>query len=85
MDAQPADGDFDTYTEDFTFTTPLLPTGELDIDLRVIDSAGNELIQTIATVSVMDPVDAILDTTLTQVVQQSADEDEEPITVAYSG
>ena len=85
VEAQPADGDFDTYAEAFTFTTPPLPTGDLDIDLRVIDSAGNELIQTVATVSVVDPVDAILDTTLNQVVQQSADEGGEPTTVAYSG
>ena len=85
MDAQPADGDFDTYAEDFTFTTPPLPTGDLDIDLRVVDSAGNELIQTIVIASVVDPVDAILDTTLTQMVQQAEGEDEEPTTVAYRG
>ncbi|MBU0705033.1 MAG: hypothetical protein KKC18_14330 [Chloroflexi bacterium] len=85
VDAQPADGDFDTYAEDFTFTTSPLPTGDLDIDLRVIDSAGNELIQTVVTVSVVDPVDAILDTTLTEMVQQAAGGGEEPTTVAYSG
>jgi len=83
MDAQPADGAFDSYAEDFTFTTPLLPTGELDIDLRVVDSAGNELIQTIDTVTVVDPVDAILDTTLSRVAQQGQDEGATQIT--YSG
>ena len=85
IDARPADGAFDTYAEDFIFTTSPMPTGNLDIDLRVIDSAGNELIQTITTVSVVDPVDSILDTTLTEMVQQAAGGDEEPTTVAYSG
>jgi hypothetical protein len=65
----PADGRFDAYTETFTFTTPPLPGGDLAVDLRVVDTAGNELVQTIATASVTDPVDAILDTTLTRLVQ----------------
>ncbi|RLC86010.1 MAG: hypothetical protein DRJ03_10005 [Chloroflexi bacterium] len=83
-DAQPADGAFDTYTEAFTFTTPPLPTGDLDIDLRVVDSAGNELIQTLATIPMVDPVDAILDTTLTQAAQQAAGGEEQPH-VTYNG
>lgn len=83
MDAQPTDGEFDTYTEDFFFTTPPLPTGSLDIDLRVLDSAGNELIQTIGTVSIIDPVDEILDTTMTRMAQQA--EGEESVTVTYNG
>jgi hypothetical protein len=70
-EAQPADSSFDTYAETFTFTTPRLPSGELVIDLRVIDTGGNELAQTIATVAVIDPVDAILDTTLTRLTPQS--------------
>ncbi len=82
-DAQPADGAFDTYAEAFTFTTSPLPTGELDVDLRVLDSAGNELIQSIATVSVVDPVDAILDTTLTWRGLQAAGD--EPTQVIYNG
>jgi hypothetical protein len=70
-EVQPADGRFDTYAEPFTFTTPPLPGGDLAIDLRVVDTAGNELVQTIATASVTDPVDAILNTTLTRLTQQS--------------
>jgi hypothetical protein len=70
-DAQPADGAFDTYAETFTFTTPPLPSGDLAVDLRVVDTAGNELVQTIATVAVTDPVDAILNTTLTRLAQQN--------------
>jgi len=73
--AQPADGAFDTYVEALTFTTPLLPTGDLPVDLRVVDSAGNELTQTLATVSVVDPVDEILDTSLTRLGQQAAGEE----------
>jgi hypothetical protein len=61
-DAEPFDGAFDTYTEEFTFTTPPLPSDDLPIDLRVVDTAGNEWIQTIA--------NEILDTTLTRLEQQ---------------
>ncbi|GAB4542240.1 MAG: hypothetical protein Kow0063_33960 [Anaerolineae bacterium] len=71
--AQATDGAFDTYIEDFTFTTPPLPTGDLTVELRVIDTAGNELTQPIETISIVDPVDAILDTTLTRLGQQSQD------------
>jgi hypothetical protein len=83
MDAQPVDGAFDTYTESFTFTTPPLPTGALTVELRVIDSAGNELIQPVDTVSVVDPVDSILDTTLTKLEQHS--EGGEVTHIIYSG
>jgi hypothetical protein len=83
MDAQPADGLFDAYTEDFVFTTPPLPTGELDVDLRVVDSAGNEVIETLETVSVVDPVDAILDTTMARVAHQTAGD--QPTHLIYSG
>jgi hypothetical protein len=69
VEAQPADGRFDAYAETFTFTTPPLPSGDLVVDLRVVDTAGNELVQPIATVSVTDPVDAILNTTLTRLDQ----------------
>jgi len=81
--AQPVDGAFDSYTEDITFTTPPLPTGDLTVELRVIDSAGNELIQPIDTVSVVDPVDSILDTTLSRLEQYS--EGGEVTHVIYSG
>jgi hypothetical protein len=67
VDAQPADGMFDTYAEAFAFTTPPLPSNDPPIDLRVVDSAGNERIQTIA--------NEILDTTLTRLGQQAGDED----------
>ncbi len=83
IDAQPTDGEFDTYAEDFSFTTSPLPTGDLDIDLRVRDSAGNEMIQTIETVSVVDPVDDILDTTMTRIAQQA--EEDELTTITYNG
>jgi hypothetical protein len=68
-EAQPADGSFDTYAEAFSFTTPPLPGGDLAVDLRVVDTAGNESVQTIATISVIDPIDAILNTTLTRLAQ----------------
>jgi hypothetical protein len=70
-DVQPDDGAFDTYAESFTFTTPPLPTGDLTVELRVFDSAGNELVQPLDSVSVVDPVDSVLDTTLTRLEQHS--------------
>jgi hypothetical protein len=82
-EAQPADGTFDTYAETFTFTTPPLPSGDLAVDLRAVDTAGNELVETIATVAVTDPVDAILNTTLTELAQQSSDS--QPSRIAYAG
>lgn len=83
LDVQPADGDFDSYAEDFVFATLPLPTGDLDVDLRVLDSAGNELVQTIETVAVVDPVDDILDTTMTRMAQQA--EGQEPTSITYVG
>jgi len=82
-DVEPTDGAFDSYGEDFSFTTPSLPTGELTIDLRVLDSAGNELIQTLVTVSMVDPVDAILDTTLVRAASQATDG--EATQISYDG
>jgi len=75
VNVEPSDGAFDTYAEDFTFTTPPLPSDDLPIDLRVLDSAGNELIQTIA--------NEVLDTTLIRLGQQAASE--EPVHIVYSG
>jgi hypothetical protein len=83
MEAQPGDGAFDTRTEPFTFTTPPLPTGELSVELRVVDSAGNELIQPLETISVVDPVDTILDTTMSRLEQHR--EGGEVTEVIYSG
>jgi hypothetical protein len=82
-DAQPDDGAFDTYTESFTFTTSPLPTGDLTVELRVFDSAGNEVVQPVDTVSVVDPVDSILDTKLTRLEQHS--QGGEVTQVIYSG
>jgi hypothetical protein len=82
-DAQPADGAFDTYAETFIFTTPPLPTGDQTVEMRVSDSAGNQLIQAIDTVSVVDPVDDILDTSLTRLGQHS--EGGEVTQIIYSG
>jgi hypothetical protein len=83
LEARPVDGEFDTYLEAFIFTTPPLPSGQVTIDLRVLDSAGNELIQTLDTVSVVDPVDDILDTTLIRSGQQSLAE--EAVHIIYHG
>ncbi|MGD2144110.1 MAG: hypothetical protein PVF54_06500 [Anaerolineae bacterium] len=81
--AQPADGDFNSFAEDFHFRTAPLPTGDHDVELRVVDSAGNVLTETLATVSAVDPVDAILDTTLTRAAAESADA--EPASITYEG
>ena len=70
-DAHPADEAFDSYAEGFTFTTAPLPTGDLDVELRVIDSAGNVVTQTVATVPAEDPLDGILETTLDRVGPQA--------------
>jgi len=83
IDAEATDGAFDTYAEGFTLTTPPLPTGEWAIDLRITDSAGNELIQTVATIPVVDPVDEILDTTLVRLGQQAVNQEETQL--AYNG
>jgi len=64
--AQAADGAFDSYEETFQFTTDPLPTRKLAVEVRVVDSAGNVLTQTLATVSAVNPVDPILNTTLTR-------------------
>jgi hypothetical protein len=61
-----SDGAFDSYEETFQFTTDPLPTGKLDVEVRVTDSVGNILTRTLATVSVVNPVDQILNTTLTR-------------------
>ena len=82
-DAQPTDGSFDTYLEGFNFTTSPLPTGNLTVELHVVDSAGNELIQAIDTIPVVDPVDSILDTTLTRLEQYS--DGGQTTQIVYSG
>jgi hypothetical protein len=83
VNAQSSDGAFDTYIEDFMFTTYPLPTGDLTVELRVVDSAGNELIQPVTSVSIVDPVDSILDTTITRLEQHS--EGGEVTQVTYYG
>ncbi len=81
--AQPTDGAFDEPQEEFTFTPPPLPTGEHEVEVRVLDSAGNEMTQTIATVSAVDPVDQILDTQMSRMLPQIAGE--EPALITYHG
>jgi hypothetical protein len=43
--------------EEFTFTTAPLPGGDWEIDLRVQDSAGNRITETLTTVSVVGATD----------------------------
>jgi hypothetical protein len=71
--AHAIDGAFDSYEETIRFTTDPLPTGEFDVELRVTDSAGNVHTETLATISAVNPVDRILDTTLTQTGVESAE------------
>lgn len=52
IDASPVDGAFDAHVEAFTFTTAPLTGGDWDVDLRVEDSAGNQVTETLATVSI---------------------------------
>ncbi len=65
--AEPADGAFDTWQESFHFTTHPLPTGEHTVDIRAMDSWGNSLTDTLATVYAVNPADDTLVTTLTRV------------------
>lgn len=81
--ARAMDGAFDSYHETFQFTTDPLPTGELDVEVRITDSAGNVLTETLATISALNPVDRILDTTLTQTEVESAEAQAE--TLVYRG
>lgn len=57
IDASPVDEAFDAYVEEFTFTTAPLPGGDWEIDLRVQDSAGNRITETLTTVSVVGATD----------------------------
>ena len=84
-DADPDDGAFDAHTESINFTTAPLPTGDLDIELRVVDSAGSELIHLVETVSVVSPVDRILDTSLQWTGQQAADSEAAAMTCTGQG
>jgi hypothetical protein len=77
--AHAIDGAFDSYAETIRFTTDPLPTGELDVEVRVTDSAGNIHTETLATISAVNPVDRILDTTLTQTEVESAEAQAEPL------
>jgi hypothetical protein len=71
--AEPVDGAFDAYRETFRFTTDPLPTGEFDVEVQAMDSAGNVLTQRLERVSAVDPVDEILDTTLARTNMQIAE------------
>jgi len=83
MAADAVDGGFDSYTEGFAFTTLPLPTGEVDVEIRVVDSAGNEAQEVVATVSAVDPMEGVLETTLTRVGPQAMDGG--PREVTYRG
>jgi len=72
--ANALDGGFDSYAEAFAFTTPPLPTGEADIEIRVVDSAGNTAQEVVATVPAVDPMEGVLETTLTRMGPQAMDE-----------
>jgi hypothetical protein len=84
IDVPAADGAFDSYSEDFTFTTPALPTGDVEIVVRATNSAGGVTTMTVASVSVVDPVDEIIYTTLKRPVRQ-ADGDDESDVLVYQG
>ncbi len=81
--AEPTDGAFDAFRESFHATTDSLPTGEFDVDVRAVDSAGNVHVETLATISPVNPVDEILDTTLMHTALQSVESTAE--TVPYRG
>lgn len=83
--ADAVDGGFDSYTEGFAFTTPPLPTGEADVEIRVVDSAGNEAQEVVATVSAVDPMEGVLETTLTRVGPQAMDKGPREVTYRGSG
>lgn len=83
IEAEPVDGQFDSRREGFTFTTPPLPTGELEAEVRVTNSWGRVVTQTLASVSAVDPLEGVLETTLTRVGPQGMDE--APGQVRYHG
>lgn len=78
--AEAVDGGFDSYAEAFAFTTPPLPTGEADVEIRVVDSAGNTAQEVVATVSAVDPMEGVLETTLTRVGPQAMDASMQEVT-----
>jgi hypothetical protein len=83
--ADPVDGGFDSYREGFSFTTPPLPTGEAEVEIRAVDSAGNTAQELVATVSAVDPMEGILETTLTRMGPQAMDERSSEVTYRGSG
>ena len=84
QDTQPVDGDFDSWTEEFAFVTPPLPSGDLSIEVKLLDSAGNVATHTLTTVAIVDPTDKILDTAMTRLAQDGAD-GETQTTITYHG
>ncbi|HDQ71699.1 MAG TPA: hypothetical protein ENN19_06335 [Chloroflexi bacterium] len=83
IDVPAADGAFDSYSADFTFSTPPIPTGETEILIRATNSAGKVMTHTIANLSVVDPVDEIIQTTLTRLARQGGDDTAS--TMLYNG
>ncbi len=84
VDVPATDGAFDGYSEDFTFTTPPLPTGDAEILVRATNSAGGVTTMTLASVSVVDPMDEIIYTTLKRPAHQG-EGDNAPDTLVYNG
>jgi hypothetical protein len=82
-DAWPEDGNFDEYEESFTFETPSLATGQHVFEVAAVDSAGNYVAEQVAEVTVSDPIDEILDTTLFEVSQMATAG--EPAPVVFAG
>ncbi len=57
--AQPVDGAFDNYQDDFTFTTDPLPNGAHTLYLQTVDNFGKVNDRTISTVTVSGVTEAI--------------------------
>ncbi len=57
--AEPVDGAFDDYQEDFTFTTDPLPNGTHTISLQTIDNFGKVNTKVIAFLTVSDVTEAV--------------------------
>ncbi|MFQ5611909.1 MAG: hypothetical protein ACE5H9_07220 [Anaerolineae bacterium] len=62
--ASAQDGTFNSYQEGFTFATDPMPSGNHTLELQVIDNYGNTHVQEIAQVSVIDPVEGLVNTFL---------------------
>jgi hypothetical protein len=59
-----SDGAFDNYREYFEFTTDPLPTGSHTVEVRVVDNFQNVLSRQVAQLSVSDPVEGRVETSI---------------------